>query len=211
MDTKNKILVKVFFYSAVILLLLLFSDDIANIFWKDDQLNDISTFGTLLASIVAIGAIFGVYIQLVRAEKQNKRQRTYDLVSKYYTPGYHEYIFEAAYFVTNTLNYPKTEQFLNKHHPNYKETRKTCLVLFNYLEEVCLMYNMNLLDKDLFERTLGGTTILLYYYSKEIIKNARTKADDKRLFIEWQNCAKVLNSKFKLIDPYDFSMGDAND
>lgn len=152
---------------------------------------------SIIGGYLALGTLILILFQIAEQNRLTKRQRTYDLVSKYYAPDYHEYIFNAAYFISLTLPYPREEQFLNRNHPQFKETRKMCILLFNYLEDACQMYNMKLVDNEIFERALGGVITSLYKVSEDLIKESRRRSKDNMLFIEWEKCALTLNAKFK--------------
>lgn len=193
MGTWNKIIIKGFIYIFIVFLLLGFSDDIAIYLWGHDNNEEATAFGTLLASIIAIGAILGLIIQLFRTEMYNKRQRTYDLISKYYQPDYLHETVKALHFLQRDLvKAEKIDRLFNYKNEHYVETLKFCTLLFSYYEDICQMYNTNLLDKSVLKRALRGKIIRIFEDSEFLIIEYRRRFKNDRIYIEWQNCVNDL-------------------
>jgi len=162
------------------------------IYYLLDSPNDVVVkIATIAGPIIALGGLGFIGWQLSSNASQAKRQKTFDLATKYHEPEFFDRAFKASTFLASELQpSEKVERFFNKDNPYYIETRLSCGLLFNFYEDMSLMYNMDLVDKEVFVRSFGGTVGPAFQASKPLIEEYRKREQDDRLFIEWEDCAK---------------------
>lgn len=175
-------------------------------FWVD--------IATIAGPIIAFAGLGFIYWQLKSNAIESKRQRTYDLISKYYSREFFEYIYDALLFVTSLKNMndkdrvAKIDILFNEKHNDHKHYRMRCSALFMYFEDICLMYYQNLVDKHIFEQMLGYVVPSLYKDVEDVVIGYRNEEGDQTIFEYWEKCARILNEKLEHNFKYKSNVSD---
>lgn len=191
-EVLNKLLIKSFFLITIAFTLVLWGDDFAEYFWKDHQ-EAITSVATLIASIMAIMATLFVVIEIIRFERQSKRQRTYELISKYYQPDYAICMVKTRKFlVSNDIPDVKWHIFTNPNEKDYESVRTALLVCFNFFEDLSHMYNKDLVDRSVLFDSCSDVLIDLYDLSNWLIERIKTTYGNNDTLIQWKTCRDSL-------------------
>jgi len=156
----------------------------------------VEQFATIAGALAAIFGLGFIALQLYWNAQQTKRQRTFELVSKFYDPHYVKLTHDAGYFLTSDLtDQQKIDAFFNRKNHLNPHIRKKCIVLFSLYEDIAQMYNMKLLDKEVITRALRGAIIYMFNKSEPIIKEFRYRTNNQQIYLEWELCALELKKE----------------
>jgi len=151
---------------------------------------------TILGAFFGVITLFFILVQLVSDSKQAKRVRTYELITKYYSSDFYQYIYDALLLLTSKQAIDgKIEILFDSTNAEHKNYRMKCSSLFMFFEDMCLMYNEKLIDQYIFEEAFGHVAPSLYYDSQDIVHRYRAEEDDQEVCKNWELCARKLNKK----------------
>ena len=153
---------------------------------------------TILILTGVITAISVVYLaeQIRVASEQEKVKRSYEYLARYNSEDFEKTIKDACNFIRDgrITKDEKMDIVSNRKNPKYKTTRSTISLYFNFFEEMAILYNRNLLNKDLIRSFFKSITLSTYNDGKDIIDRLR-KEGSKTFFKEWEKMNKDLENK----------------
>lgn len=156
----------------------------------------LTTLARIATSASAVATFFGIIFALWQWRsniRKHKRERTDELVGRYSSPPYIAYSFDARKFLeeASTKNQDNEWQIFIDN----KDTRISVIVCFSLFEEIGLMYNKNLIDKEITKLLLRGTTIKFYEISKWLIDRIRDASKNDNIYKEWEVMCEDLRKK----------------
>lgn len=142
---------------------------------------------TIIGGYAAALTLVAILLQIADQNRQSKRLRTYEFVSKYYDPVFLTYTRDARARLRNPKLITKEEVEANR------ELIVEIVTFFNYFEDACHMYNKNLIDYKIFRESMRGPIVTLYHRSEETIKVLKqTGYATERGYEQWAKAATRL-------------------
>lgn len=139
--------------------------------WEATRIDNTPRFwahiATIAGAFIAFLGLGGIYYQLHENAKQAKRVKTYEFLEKYYDPGFVSYSEKARERLreSSVLTSQETE--------DNPELVTQIISFLNYFEDACLMYNMGLIDKEIFRKSMKDAIIVLYDKYKDHIQELK--------------------------------------
>ncbi|HEV3319988.1 MAG TPA: hypothetical protein VG053_09755 [Solirubrobacteraceae bacterium] len=138
-------------------------------------------WGDIAQFVIAIGgvlALVGAFAQLRLSRANARRGRVYEYADRFNDPkllraaaGYKE--FWKSHTFTHFDSLDLADQL-------------ECLMLPNLIEEVAVLYNRNLLDRNLAAQLLGPYVEVLWQASTPLVSEVRQKENRPTIYAEWE-------------------------
>jgi hypothetical protein len=138
-------------------------------------------WGNIAQFVIAIGgvlALIGAFAQLRLSRANARRGRVYEYADRINSPK----ILRAS---GRYREYWKSHSFEDFSSLDLAEQLE-CLMLPNLIEEVAVLYNRNLLDRDIAAQLLGTYVEMLWKASIPLVSEVRRKESRATIYSEWE-------------------------
>lgn len=132
--------------------------------------------------------IFSVH----NAKKEARKDRTLTILDKYFHKDLSPHVESAWEFIHDSSR--SQSEKLNDFYNN-PQVRANLIEVFNFFEEIGLMYNADLLDKQIIRRCLGPIILGYFIQSKWLIQSLREAHPFGETYVEWENMIGSLSKK----------------
>ncbi|HEX3036562.1 MAG TPA: hypothetical protein VHT73_15800 [Thermodesulfobacteriota bacterium] len=132
--------------------------------------------------------IFSVH----HAKKESRKDRTLTILNRYFHKDLLPSV-ESAWEFIHDSRLSQSDK-LNDFHNN-PQIRANLIEVFNFFEEIGLMYNTDLLDKKIVKRCLGPIILEYFIQSQCFIRSLRKTHPFAETYIEWENMISGLSKR----------------
>ncbi|HSE84272.1 MAG TPA: hypothetical protein VLB01_06970 [Thermodesulfobacteriota bacterium] len=132
--------------------------------------------------------IFSVH----HAKKEARKDRTLTILNKYFHKDLSPHVESAWEFIQDSGR--SQSEKLNDFRNN-PQIRTNLIEVFNFFEEIGLMYNADLLDKEIIKRYFGPLILGYFIQSKWLIQSLRETHPFGETYAEWENMIRSLSKK----------------
>jgi len=127
--------------------------------------------------------------------EQEKIKRSYDYFARYNSEPFRETITEALSFIRDTgrTRDQRWDLMWNKNNPDQKKTRSLVTLYFNFFEDMAILYNRGLLNKNFIQSFFKSISLTAYNDGKDCIDKLRTEEHRPTYYKEWEKMNKEIN------------------
>ena len=142
------------------------------------SLNGWGDIAQFVIAVGGVGALIGVYLQLRLGHATSRRARVYDYADCF---NKREMLRASAEYV----EYWKSHTFAEFDAMSLADQLEH-LMMANLIEEVAVLYNRNLLDRNLAAQLLGVYVEVLWQASIPLVSEVRQQENRSTIYSEWE-------------------------
>jgi len=154
---------------------------------------------TVLILAAAVASLSVVYLaeQIRVAGEQEQVKRSYEYFARYNSEAFKETTTEACAFIRDggKTKDKKMDILINRKNPQYKTIRPIISLYFNFFEDMAILYNRKLLNRELIRSFFKSISLSIYNDGKDCIDKLRVDANSTTLFKEWEKMNEDFNIK----------------
>lgn len=158
------------------------------LWYENGNVKEPDKIGRIIAPIVSLIGLLLIWWQLHLNAVQARRTRTYEIVGKYYDPPFLEFTKDGRARLRDSNSITQKEV------TDDPECIVKVMTFFNYFEDACLMYNNNLIDRELFKDNMDAVVYNSYKrYESHIESLKKLGYAGKSGYKEW----KITSDEFE--------------
>lgn len=158
------------------------------IFFKSWDIDLTVKVATIIAAVAAAGSLIYLGKQIKISVEQQKIQRAYEYMKRYNDPEFRRNIPEVLMILKRLTNDWITNGAKWNELKEGTEKRNKLSLVFNFFEEMGIMYNRDLVSREVIRECFKGVSLSFYKDAERYIKKRKEK--NPRLFENWEQMNK---------------------
>ena len=157
------------------------------------DLKTVVDLATILATGIAAFSVFTLAKQIKISVEEEKMKRSHDFIKRYNDPVYGKMLSDALIFLQNESEYVGIFDMGNRS-PEAVKIRQVVAISLNFFEEMSMLYNRNLLNRDLIKDYFIYVSSYYYEKAEKFIRFRVDLLNRPQYMEEW----RVMNDTLRL-------------